>query len=146
MEQQIHDILELAVTGALSLMAMVITGLISWGAKSLKQWLDSKAHSASFSCATEKLETLSVGAVMEVEQALVRQLKADQEWNADTAKLARDTAVEIVKRQLGEKGLAELQGCLGLALSDIEGLIRTKVEAIVSSEGDGMGPVVPLGA
>jgi len=145
MESEIHNILEVLVTGALSLLSLVITGLLTLGSQSIKQWLDSKAHAAAFSCATTKLETLTKGAVMEIEQTVVRKLKADEKWTPETARFARDSALEIVKRQLGQKGLAELQGCLGLALKDIEGLIRTKIETTVQSSGSGSGPVVDLG-
>ena len=145
MDQQLQEILELVVTGGLSLLTLVVTGLVSWGAKSIKQWLDSKAHMASFSCATGKLETLVMGATMEMEQTLVRQLKEDDKWDAETAKMVRDTAVGIVKRQLGERGLEELKGCLGLALADIDGIIRTKIEAFVGQSGTGQGPVVAPG-
>ncbi|PCJ22419.1 MAG: hypothetical protein COA94_09130 [Rickettsiales bacterium] len=147
MEEQVQTILEMATTGALSLLAMTVSGLLAWGARSIKHWLDSQAHMASFACASTKLASLASDAVLEVEQTLVKQLKNDEAWNADTAKTARDTAAAIVKRHLGTRGLAELRGCLGLALADIEGLIRTQIEVSVQRAGTAgrHSPTVALG-
>lgn len=128
---------------AVSILSLVVTGLITWAARSLKQFLESKAHFASFNCAMTKLEALSMNAVEEVEQTLVRQFKAEDKWGVETATEARDTAVEIVKKHLGKAGLAEVQGCLSLGLADVERLITTKVEAFVSRSGAGDGPLVP---
>jgi hypothetical protein len=99
------------------------------------RWLESKSHGASFAGAIQKIETLTINAVDEVEQTLVRQLKADKEWNVGTAKQARDTAVSIAMRHLGTRGAAEVQSSLGLDREKLEGMLRTLVEKHVGSSG-----------
>lgn len=129
-----------------SLLGIVLTALIAWVSREAKAWLASKAHFAAFECAMQKLETLSYNAVSEVEQTLVRQFKAEKNWNSDTAREARNTAVRIVKSHLGDKGIKELKGCLGHGLDTLEGLIRTLVEKHVSEHGTHSdGPLVKMG-
>lgn len=145
----------IALLGALSLAARK---LIALGSGKLIAWLDakareteSKAHLAALTCVTEKLETWSTAAVAEVEQTLVRQLKRDDKWNDTTARLARDTAVDIMRRHAGPLGMAELKQCTGLAQEVIEGMFRTWIEKKVASMGTASNPlspkrpVVPLG-
>src|SRR5690606_23581566 len=127
----------------LSILSMVIAALITWASRSLKRYIESKEHFASFNCALTKIEVLSRAAVEEVEQTLVRQFKAEGKWDVETATRARDTALEIVKRHLGDKGMTEIKGCLGMAMKDIERLVLTKIESFVSRSGSGLGPVVP---
>ena len=135
------------VLSVLSLLGTVITGAVAWMASYAKQWLEGKAHAATFQCAVNKLETVTKNAVDEVEQTLVRQLKADGKWNAETAREARDTAVDVAKRQLGEKGMEELEGCLGHAREAIEGMLRTYVEKQVRGHGNSGSdsPIVAMG-
>lgn len=135
------------VLSVIALAGSVITAILGLASRSLLRWLASKSHDASFNCAIQKMETLTINAVDEVEQTMVRQLKADKNWNQDTAKQARDTAVSIALRHLGDQGLREIQGCLGLQRDKIEGMLRTYVEKRVGSSGmkSPEAPVVPLG-
>lgn len=122
-------------------------------AKAEAKGAESVAHYEAMKCVTQKLDTWSTTAVAEVEQTLVRQLKADKTWDPNTALEARDTAVEIMKRHAGEGGLSELQQCTGLALPGIEGMFRTWVETKVSQQQSDSRPdpqkkrpIVPMNA
>jgi len=141
-----QEMLQQVALGIVSLLGTVVTGLLAWASKSIKQWLEGKAHAATFQCATDKLEVVTRNAVWEVEQTLVRQLKSEDNWNVETAKLARDTAVQTAVRHLGKHGLAELKGCLGQTQEVIEGMIRTYIEKHVrgmGSSGDS-SPIVGM--
>ena len=148
-DPSVQAALQTVVLAVVSLLGTLLAGLIGWAGASARKWLASKAHGEAFACATTKLEKLTQNAVQEVEQTLVRQLKADEKWDAGTAKEARDTAVEIVKKHLGEKGMVELKDCMGVAVDTVEGMIRTHVEKHVYSmnatSGAGKAPLVPLG-
>lgn len=95
---------------------------------------ESSAHYEAMRCVVLKLDTWSTHAVAEVEQTLVRQLKADKKWNTETALEARDTAVEIMTRHAGDHGLSELQQCTGLGLQGVLGMFRTWIESKVSKQ------------
>ena len=131
----------------LSALATVVTALVGMASKKILQWLDGKAHAATFECAMSKIESVTKSAVDEVEQTVVRKLKSEDQWNAETAKGARDTAVLIAKNHLGQRGLKELEGCLGQAQDSIEGMLRTHVEKNVLRMGTSgnASPFVAMG-
>lgn len=153
----LSNAVQTVVVAVLGLLGTVIVSLLTAGSRKLIAWLDAKAkesesnaHYAAFKCATSKLETLTKNAVIEVEHTLVREAKAQKTWGADAARKARDTAVGIVIRHLGPKGLQELEGCMGHATDVIEGIVRTLVERFVQDSRIDMkpnanGPVVSLG-
>jgi hypothetical protein len=138
--QSLFETVILAALGALGTiftvgMAFLSRRIVAWfDAKAKKAKADAKsaeagAHYEALKCMTEKLETLSTTAVAEVEQTLVRQFKSEpQGWNAETALRARDTAVEVMTRHAGEKGLAAMMECSGLARDALLGMFRTWVE------------------
>ena len=144
---QIQSALQTVILALIIGLGGLITTMGTMASKRLLQWLEGKAHAATFQCAIGKLTTITKNAVNEVEQTLVRQLKATDKWDAETAKEARDTAVGIAKRHLGEKGMKELASCLGHAKESIEGMIRTYVEKYVREMGTSSSdsPIVPLG-
>ena len=144
---QIQSALQTIILTIIVTLGGLVTALIGFASKKALRWLEGKAHASTFECAIGKLTTITQNAVDEVEQTLVRQLKADNKWNADTAKEARDTAVGIAKRHLGEDGLKELAGCLGHAEESLEGMFRTYVEKHVRAMGttNGKSPVVAMG-
>ncbi len=146
-DPQTQAALQTVVLAVISLFGTVLAGLIGWVGTSLKKWLDGKANAAAFKCAVTKIETVTGRAVAEVEQTLVRQLKADGQWDADTARKARDIAVDIAKRHLGKRGLIELAGCFGHAAESTEGMLRTYVENRVDRTGSTTkgSPIVGLG-
>lgn len=96
-------------------------------------YMRSKVHSASFDCASMKLDRLVEDAVREANRTIVAEYKnaaSDGKLTRQEGLRIRDMVVDVVKRQLGDKGLIELQGCLGgLDLAVIEDLIRTRIEA-----------------
>lgn len=122
------ELLEPITYAALSALSGVLTILIGMVSMHLRHWLASKAHFASFECATTKLEKLSTTAVADIEQTLVRTLKAEGRWTPETALAARDAALAVMMQHLGPKGLAELQECLGLAYEDVKDMALSYIE------------------
>lgn len=105
------------------------------------------AHLEAFKCVVAKLDSWSTAAVAEVEQTLVRQLKKEEgQWNVQTARQARDTAVDVMKRLAGDQGIAELETCTGKTKEAIFTMFRTWVELKVSGSGGeaANSPVVPM--
>ena len=146
--------MQTVVLAVISLLGTLLTALIGVGSKKLMQWLDarakasgSEAHYAAFKCATEKLSTWSRSAVDEVEQTIVRKLKREDKWDKNTARGARDTAVDVMTRHAGEQGMAELQECLGVTKDVVLGMFRTWIEKQVRADGSsGNGsPIVSMG-
>lgn len=127
--QQLMDILVPAVVALLG-------GLISLMLARANQWLRSRVHSASFQCATDRLTALTQNAVAEAEQTVVKTLKEDHEkWSdPETQRAVRDGVADVVKRHLGPRGMKEMQGCLGIGAKEIEGMIHTHIEAVISRD------------
>lgn len=140
--QQVAD---LALSAGATVLFASLSLVLAWGRDAILAWLASLSHSAAFKCATQKIFHHAQLAVDEIEQTVVRQLKADGQWDRDTARMARDQAVAVIKHHLGEVGLNELKDCLGLGLDDLEGMFRSYVEAAVKRTSNGLGPHVGLG-
>ena len=154
--EALRGLLSTFILGLVSLLAAAMVAGLALGRKKLNAWVSSKvasaesdAHYDAFECATGKLETLTKNAVLEVEQTLVRQLKADKKWDAETAVEARDAAVAVALNHLGSQGMGELEKCLGHGPDIINGMLRTYVEKHVSSyrpiKRTAGAPVSPLG-
>ncbi len=111
--------------------------LTTWAMWHLKNWLDAKVHDARFHCATEKIAHFTENAIAEAKQTTVKLLKETKKWDADAAKTVRDGVVDVVKRHLGKRGLAELKGCMGHDEKIVDGMIRTQIEATLNrTNGD----------
>lgn len=137
MTEQIFP-LTLAVLSAV--VSMVLIPSIRAGGKHLAGLLESKGADARFSVATMKTAGLLSDAIGEVEQTFVRRMKAKGEWDGDAAKLARDTAVEVTKRHLGDGGIAEVMEGFGIKDPAVfDGKLRTMVESIVDDRSNGAG-------
>lgn len=138
---------------ALTAVSLVIRKGIAAGSAAAVKWIEAKAaetessaHYAALKCLTSRLDTLSTNAVAEVEQTLVRKFKKQGKWDSKSARMARDTAVDVMRRQLGEQGMEELKQCSGLAKEAIIGMFRTWVERKVSEQGSTTdAPVVAMG-
>lgn len=146
-DPEIQSALQNLVLLVISVLGTVVTAGITVASKKALKWLDGKSHAATFQCAVSKIETVTKNAVDEVEQTLVRQLKAEEKWDGDTAKQARDTAVDIAKRHLGDQGIKELSGCMGHTAESMEGMFRTYVEKHVRNMGStgNESPLVAMG-
>lgn len=107
---------------------------------------ESTAHLEAFNCVVGKLDTWSTAAVQQVEQTVVRHLKKEKKWNVDTARGARDTAVDVMTELAGETGLAELETCTGKTSEAILSMFRTWIEMKVADAGstDTDAPIVPM--
>lgn len=147
-DPQVQTILQNIVFAVISALGTVLVAAIGLGTRKVLKFLDGKAYAATFECAIKKIGTLTKNAVMEVEQTLVRQIKKDKKWDVDTAREARDTAVSIVERHLGENGMVELGNCLGLVRESLQGMLRTYVERHVNEMGstNGESPIVAMGS
>lgn len=145
-----QSLFQTIILGALGVLGTLVTVGLTFLSKRIIAWFDAKAakakadaksaeagaHYEALRCMTEKLEMLSTTAVAEVEQTLVRQFKSDGTWNAETALRARDTAVEVMTRHAGEKGIASLMECSGLARDALMGMFRTWIEMKVGESGE----------
>lgn len=157
---QIQELGKTAIITAIGLIGTGLTILSAYLTRRLVAWIQAKeqkaladantaqstAHLAAFKCVAQKLDTWSENAIKQVEQGLVRKLKREKKWNAETAKGALDTAVEIMKQQAGTAGMAELQQCTGHAVEGIESLFRTWIEAKNADKGEKSdeSPIVPM--
>lgn len=124
---------------AIQTLSAILIALISYLGMKASKWLEAKTHSASFSCATEKLVTITKGLVHEAERTLVREAKdaaSDGKLTKEDAVRIRDEVAKRTKEHLGARGVKELQGCLGHAGSDgvkmIDRMIRTHIESRVA--------------
>lgn len=108
---------------------------------------DSQAHLASQKCFAYRLEKLTTRAVMDLEQTFVRKMKREKRWDKKAARIARDTAVEVMEKHAGPAGLAEMMACSGLDIEGLRDVFRTSVEAEVASKGstDARSPIVSRG-
>lgn len=120
----------------LQALGILLTTLVGWLGMKASRWLEAKTHSASFSCAVEKITTVTKMLVAEAERTLVKEAQAaaaDGKLTKEEGLKIRNEVVKRAKEHLGTKGLKELQGCLGHAGDDgmamIERMLRTHVEA-----------------
>ena len=123
---------------SLLVLSALVTGLIVpliyvMGRHATK-WLESKTHSAAFSCATEKLTALVAESVRDVEQSFVHKMKAEGKWDGTAMGHARDAAYDSVMRNLGPNGLKEVMGCLKLSETGVSGRVHGMIEAFVLRE------------
>lgn len=130
-----NDVLPIAI----QTVSTILIGLITYLGVKVSKWLDAKTHSASFSCATEKLVTITKGLVREAERTLVKEAKeaaSDGKLSKEEGARIRDEVEKRAKEHLGARGLKELQGCLGHAGADgskiIERMIRTHIESRIA--------------
>lgn len=131
----IQDLLILVVTA----LGAVLTKLIAQAGSKALAWMDANVHSATFKCATEKLTEISSLVVVNTEATMVRDLKAasaDGKLTAEEGRQVMENALAEAKEFLGEKGLAELQECLGHAGEEgkavIDRLLKSHIESRLS--------------
>jgi len=118
----------------LALASSALTGALAWLAKRAADYMGSRAHLASLECATTRMTQAANAAVEEIEQTLVKSLKAEDAWTAESARAARDEAMAIAMRHLGTRGLAEIRECLGHGVDDVRAMLRSFIEARVASK------------
>lgn len=156
----IQDLGKTAALAAIGLISLGLTIGSAYLSKRFVAWIEAKqqkalsdartaesaAHLEAFKCVSQKLDTWAENAIRQVEQTVVRKLKREKNWNADTAKMALDTAVDVMKQQAGDSGMAELQQCTGQAVKGIEALFRTWIEAKNADRGEKNddSPIVPM--
>jgi hypothetical protein len=155
----LQDLGKTAALTALGLISTALTIGAAYLSKRLISWIEAKqekakadartaestAHLEAFKCVSQKLDTWSTNAIRQVEQTVVRKLKRENNWNAETAKMALDTAVDVMKQQAGNVGMNELQQCTGHAVAGIESMFRTWIEAKNAATGTGSkSPISPI--
>lgn len=163
---QATELVRTLVLGVLGLLFTLVSAGLVWLRTRISTWVSAKvekakadaetaestAHYEALRCFTETVGELAARAVDEVEQTMVRDLKENKKWSVDTAREARDTAVEIMVRHAGELRMERLQRCSGLGQDALVDLFRTYVESKIrrdksSEKPAGLGaksPVVPL--
>lgn len=102
---------------------------LAWASVKLPAWIGTHVKNASVAGVLERLSTLVMTVVTEVEQTVVSNL-GDK---ADAAALlaARDQAIATVKSHLGDKGLQEIETVLGL--KDQDAVIKLIISYIESA-------------
>jgi len=81
-----------------------------------------------------RLDDAVFNAVRSVQQATVDELKsvsADGKLTPEQREKVKQAAIDAVKAHLGDKGIAELAGILGLENGAIDKLLSTRIEAAV---------------
>jgi hypothetical protein len=102
-------------------------------------WLKSKSHSAAFSCAMDKAEKMTLLGFEVAQQTYVEQRKtkaADGKLTPEEAKEALSIASRAALSSLGQRQLAEIQGCLGLARNEVEALFERMIEMHIKKNKD----------
>lgn len=130
------------VTQALALVLVtVLTGLAAMAGN----WLRKRTGNEQAAAVTERALLEVSGAVAEVGQCYVDELRkadADGIITADEAKEARRKAVAIAKANLGPAGVQRLVRALGIDAADVDRWLGTHVEAAVRAEA---APETPAG-
>lgn len=132
MEDYTQQLFELSLVVLSGIVTFIVIPLIKRGGEYFVQVLEARAHSARFSCATDKLVDLTVEAVAHVEATFVRKMKVHGKWDNEAAGIAKDTAKDLVLSNLGEKGFQEVMGCLDATEQEVLSRIFTLIE--VASE------------
>lgn len=117
-------------------LATAVSALITWGLRHVIALLKAKSHDARFHCAMDKVETVTVDAVMNAEQTVVGDLRKGGKVDSETGKKALAAALETARSNLGPRGIAELRDCLGLDPPAIDRLLSTRIEREVLRRKD----------
>jgi len=131
MNELLPQILEIVQPAALTLIEGalgILVPLILWKANA---WLKTKVHSSSFSCAMDKVTSITEAAVLTISQAYVKGVRKSGQWNGATASAAKDMALSLAKDRLGPAGLKELMGCLGHDKDGVSEVLSGAIESAV---------------
>lgn len=125
MDTFIHDIMSII----LSLVGAAALATVTLAATKLKEWGDTKIRELRWSSADAMLRSMVLDAVDEVEQTMVRDLKASGSWTRECSVDAAAQALAIVVTQCA--GL-DLKKPLRLTQSQLLARIRGLIEATIA--------------
>jgi hypothetical protein len=143
MEEYTQQLFELSLVVISGIVTFIIIPLIKRGGEYFVQVLEAKAHSARFSCATDKLVDLTVEAVAHVEATFVRKMKVHGKWDNAAAGIAKESAKDLVLSNLGKKGLEEVMGCLDATETEVMSRILTLIEVASERQKAAQAKVYP---
>lgn len=126
MRQQLDT---LAIT-AVQLLAPLLVALLGMLALRLRAYVNAKVKNTTLQGILGRLDDAALLAVQEVEQTVVKRLDPTKPF-ADNAAAAKAAALDSLKTHLGQKGLDEAKGVLGLGQADLEKLLAGYVESKV---------------
>ncbi len=112
----------------------LIVGLLGWLAMRVGKWLGASTDNEYAKGVLLRLNDAVFSTVMQLEQTLVAELKAanaDGKLTADERKRVRDVAIDLVRDQIGPKGLEKAAKVLGLDMR-IDEFISGRVESEVA--------------
>lgn len=118
-------------TGILTLSGLAVAALC-WLVKQGSAWLVQRTKSAAIATFYGRLDQLAEKVVKDVYQSTVAGLQASNNWNAETARVARDQAISKLKSYIGMEGLHMLEFLAGAGgKASLDEFLGTFVEAAV---------------
>ena len=109
----------------------LVLGVLGWLGMKVSKWLTSQTDNEKAKGVLLRLNDAVFGTVMQLEQTLVAEIKAvnaDGKLSAEEKKQVRDLAIDLVRDQLGPKGLEKAAKILGLDMR-IDEFIGNRVES-----------------
>jgi hypothetical protein len=118
----------------LEVLSPLLLAALTWLAAKAAQLINAKVKNEYLRGVLVRLDDAVLGAVREVHQVTVEELKAasaDGKLTPDERARVKQVAIDAVKSHLGTKGLGELAKILGLGDGAVDKLLATRVEAAV---------------
>jgi hypothetical protein len=122
------------VAKALEALSPVFLALVSWLSVRAAALVNAKVKNEYVNGVLRRLDDAVAVAVREVEQVVVRELKAassDGVLTLEERNRAKGTALTAVRSYVGWKGLIEFGKILGLKPEELDRLVEARVEAAV---------------
>jgi len=119
---------------ALEALSPLLMAALGWVATRLAQLINARIRSEETRGVLLRVEQVVFGAVREVQQTLVDDIKAqspDGRLRAFDRTRVKEVALATVRSELGPRGLDELSRVLGTAPEAIDQVLSTRIEAAV---------------
>jgi hypothetical protein len=124
-------------------LAIGLSGLIGAALLSLRRWLEADRKTQLVTRAVLKVDDVMATVVADIathERAALEEAAKDGVVTADEFARLKSVAIERTKAVLGERGVAELQGAMGLGGPALEQYLSGKVETAVAAAPDSARP------
>ena len=129
------------------LASSLLTTLLGLLLAKLNAWIAAKVKNEALAGALTRLTDAVSTEVGAVQQTVVGDLKASGQFDAATAaKIKADALAQIKSHLGGEAGLAELGQVLGLDSGGLNGLLNSKLEAVVGDIAKALPVVADVAA
>jgi hypothetical protein len=115
---------------AIIAIAPVVMALLGLLATQLSRYVNAKVTNTKLAGILTRLDSLALTVVQEVEQTIVSKLDPTKPL-ADNGQTALAAAITSLKTHLGQKGLDEVKGVLGIGDSDLDKVLVSYVESKV---------------